>query len=149
MALVFEPLPREHAPPAQLLAAGRSAALVATIGRLLAEAGTQRQVAPKDLAGRAARTAATILRVHGVDVRLKVVNTGTDMVNAMQKREVQVGDMSVTTFLKARHHGDAFTAIALIMNDATTSNADFNGARWSNTTCPNGTNSSASHPQTC
>jgi len=25
---------------------------------------------------------------HGVDVRLKVVNTGTDMVGAMQKREV-------------------------------------------------------------
>jgi 1-acyl-sn-glycerol-3-phosphate acyltransferase len=70
MALVFEPLHRAHAPPAQLLAAGRSAALVATIGRLLAEAGTQRLVAPKDLAGRATRTAATILRVHGVDVRL-------------------------------------------------------------------------------
>src|ERR1700675_1354972 len=43
---------------------------------------------------------------HGLDVRLKVVNTGTDMVNAMQKREVQIGDMSVTTFLKARHGGD-------------------------------------------
>jgi len=65
-----------------------------------------------------------LFRQHGVDVRLKVVNTGTDMVNAMQKREVQIGDMSVTTFLKARHRGDAFTAIALIMNDATTANAD-------------------------
>jgi NitT/TauT family transport system substrate-binding protein/sulfonate transport system substrate-binding protein len=65
-----------------------------------------------------------LFKQHGVDVRLKVVNTGTDMVNAMQKREVQIGDMSVTTFLKARHRGDAFTAIALIMNDATTANAD-------------------------
>jgi ABC-type nitrate/sulfonate/bicarbonate transport system substrate-binding protein len=61
---------------------------------------------------------------HGLDVRLKVVNTGTDMVNAMQKREVQIGDMSVTTFLKARHAGDPFRVIAIIMNDATRANAD-------------------------
>ena len=61
---------------------------------------------------------------HGVDVRLKVVNTGSDMVSAMQKREVQVGDMSVTTFLKARHAGDPFRVIGLIQNDATRSNAD-------------------------
>src|SRR5207253_1556640 len=59
-----------------------------------------------------------------VAVRLKVVNTGTDMVNAMEKREVQVGDMSVTTFLKARHAGNAFRVIGLIQNDATRSNAD-------------------------
>src|SRR2546428_2455067 len=61
---------------------------------------------------------------HGVDVRLKVVNTGTDMVNAMQKREVQIGDMSVTTFLKARHGGDPFRVVGIIMNDATRDNAD-------------------------
>jgi ABC-type nitrate/sulfonate/bicarbonate transport system substrate-binding protein len=61
---------------------------------------------------------------HGVDVRLKVVNTGTDMVAAMQKREVQVGDMSVTTFLKARHAGDPFRVIGIIMSDATRDNAD-------------------------
>ncbi len=61
---------------------------------------------------------------HGVDVRLKVVNTGTDMVNAMQKREVQMGDMSVTTFLKARHAGDPFRVIGIIQSDATRSNAD-------------------------
>ena len=65
-----------------------------------------------------------IFKTHGVDVRLKVVNTGTDMVNAMQKREVQVGDMSVTTFLKARHAGDPFRVIGIIMSDATRSNAD-------------------------
>src|ERR1700693_4519961 len=63
-------------------------------------------------------------RKHGVDVRLKVVNTGTDMVSAMEKREVQVGDMSVTTFLKARHAGNPFRVIGLIQNDATRSNAD-------------------------
>ena len=61
---------------------------------------------------------------HGVDVRLKVVNTGTDMVTAMQKREVQVGDMSVTTFLKARHAGDPFRVIGIIQSDATRANAD-------------------------
>jgi ABC-type nitrate/sulfonate/bicarbonate transport system substrate-binding protein len=61
---------------------------------------------------------------YGVDVRLKVVNTGTDMVNAMQKREVQIGDMSVTTFLKARHSGEPFKVIGIIMNDATRDNAD-------------------------
>lgn len=65
-----------------------------------------------------------LFRKHGVDVRLKVVNTGTDMVNAMQKREVQIGDMSVTTFLKARHAGDPFKVIGIIMNDATRDNAD-------------------------
>jgi ABC-type nitrate/sulfonate/bicarbonate transport system substrate-binding protein len=63
-------------------------------------------------------------RRHGVEVRLKVVNTGTDMVNAMEKREVQVGDMSVTTFLKARHGGEPLRVIGIIQNDATRSNAD-------------------------
>src|SRR5262249_15934311 len=65
-----------------------------------------------------------LFKRQGVDVRLKVVNTGTDMVNAMQKREVQIGDMSVTTFLKARHGGDPFRVIGIIMNDATRDNAD-------------------------
>jgi ABC-type nitrate/sulfonate/bicarbonate transport system substrate-binding protein len=61
---------------------------------------------------------------HGVDVRLKVVNTGSDMVSAMARREVRVGDMSVTTFLKARHGGDPIRVIGIIQNDATRSNAD-------------------------
>jgi len=65
-----------------------------------------------------------LFKKHGVDVRLKVVNTGTDMVNAMKKREVQAGDMSVTTFLKARHDGDPFRVIGIIQSDATRSNAD-------------------------
>lgn len=61
---------------------------------------------------------------YGLEVRLKIVNTGTDMVSAMQKREVQIGDMSVTTFLKARHAGDPFRVIGIIMSDATRDNAD-------------------------
>src|SRR5256712_4345813 len=65
-----------------------------------------------------------LFKQHGLDVRLKIVNTGTDMVAAMQKREVEIGDMSVTTFLKARHGGDPFKVIGIIMNDATRDNAD-------------------------
>ncbi len=65
-----------------------------------------------------------LFRQHGIDLKLKVVNTGTDMVNAMTKREVQIGDMSVTTFLKARHAGSPFLVIGMIMNDATNTNAD-------------------------
>ncbi len=65
-----------------------------------------------------------LFKQHGVDLKLKVVNTGTDMVGAMEKREVQIGDMSVTTFLKARHAGSPFLVVGMIMNDATTSFAD-------------------------
>jgi ABC-type nitrate/sulfonate/bicarbonate transport system substrate-binding protein len=61
---------------------------------------------------------------HGIDLRLKVVNNGGEMVAAMQKREVELGNMSVTTFIKAKHEGDALQVIGLIMNDATRSNAD-------------------------
>ena len=65
-----------------------------------------------------------LFKKHGVDLKLKVVNTGTDMVNAMTKREVQIGDMSVTTFLKARHAGSPFLVVGMIMNDATNTYAD-------------------------
>jgi ABC-type nitrate/sulfonate/bicarbonate transport system substrate-binding protein len=61
---------------------------------------------------------------HGIDLKLKVVNNGGEMVAAMQKREVELGNMSVTTFIKAKHEGDALQVIGLIMNDATRSNAD-------------------------
>jgi ABC-type nitrate/sulfonate/bicarbonate transport system substrate-binding protein len=65
-----------------------------------------------------------LFKKHGLDLKLKVVNTGTDMVSAMTKREVQIGDMSVTTFLKARHAGSPFLVVGMIMNDATTAFAD-------------------------
>ena len=61
---------------------------------------------------------------HGVEARMKVVDTGTDMVNAMHNGEAQIGDMSVTTFLKAVHSGEPFRVIGIIMNDATRDNAD-------------------------
>ena len=65
-----------------------------------------------------------LFKKHGVDLRLKVVNIGSQMVSSMQKNEVQIGDMSVTTFLKARHAGDPFRVIGLIQSDATRANAD-------------------------
>ena len=65
-----------------------------------------------------------LFKKHGVEVKLRVVNIGTQMVTAMQKNEVQIGDMSVTTFLKARHGGDPFRVIGIIQSDGTRANAD-------------------------
>lgn len=61
---------------------------------------------------------------HGIDLQLKVVNNGDQMVAAMRGNEVELGNMSVTTFIKARHDGDPWQVVGLIMNDATRSNAD-------------------------
>ena len=61
---------------------------------------------------------------HGVDARMLVVDTGTDMVNAMHDGRAQIGDMSTTTYLKAVHAGEPFKVIGLIMNDATRDNCD-------------------------
>jgi len=61
---------------------------------------------------------------HGVDASFRVVDTGTDMVNALHNGEAQVGDMSTTTYLKAVHAGNPFQVIGLIMNDATDDRCD-------------------------
>ena len=61
---------------------------------------------------------------HGVDAKMLVVDTGTDMVNAMHDGRAQIGDMSTTTYLKAVHAGEPFKVIGLIMNDATSDNCD-------------------------
>jgi len=61
---------------------------------------------------------------HGVDAKMLVVDTGTDMVNAMHDGRAQIGDMSTTTYLKAVHAGEPFLVIGLIMNDATRDNCD-------------------------
>jgi len=63
-------------------------------------------------------------RNHGVDASFRVVDTGTDMVNALARGEAQVGDMSTTTYLKAVHAGNPFQVIGLIMNDATNDRCD-------------------------
>ena len=61
---------------------------------------------------------------HGVDAKMLVVDTGTDMVNAMHDGRAQIGDMSTTTYLKAVHAGEPFNVIGLIMNDATSDQCD-------------------------
>lgn len=61
---------------------------------------------------------------QGVDANFRVVDTGTDMVNALHNGEAQVGDMSTTTYLKAVHAGNPFQVIGLIMNDATNDRCD-------------------------
>jgi NitT/TauT family transport system substrate-binding protein/sulfonate transport system substrate-binding protein len=61
---------------------------------------------------------------HGVDAKMLVVDTGTDMVNAMHDGRAQIGDMSTTTYLKAVHAGEPFLVIGLIMNDATSDHCD-------------------------
>ena len=63
-------------------------------------------------------------RKHGVDAKMLVVDTGTDMVNAMHDGRAQIGDMSTTTYLKAVHAGEPLRVIGLIMNDATRDNCD-------------------------
>jgi ABC-type nitrate/sulfonate/bicarbonate transport system substrate-binding protein len=63
-------------------------------------------------------------KAHGVDAHMLVVDTGTDMVNAMHDGRAQIGDMSTTTYLKAVHAGEPFKVIGLIMNDATRDNCD-------------------------
>ena len=42
-------------------------------------------------------------KAQGVEASFRVVDTGTDMVNALHNGEAQVGDMSTTTSLKAVH----------------------------------------------
>jgi NitT/TauT family transport system substrate-binding protein len=61
---------------------------------------------------------------QGVDASFRVVDTGTDMVNALHNGEAQVGDMSTTTYLKAVHAGNPFLVIGLIMNDANNDRCD-------------------------
>ena len=44
-----------------------------------------------------------LFKKHGIDLKLKVVNTGTDMVNAMTQREVKIGitDIVLTSCTEA------------------------------------------------
>jgi ABC-type nitrate/sulfonate/bicarbonate transport system substrate-binding protein len=63
-------------------------------------------------------------RQHGVDVKLRVTKSGTDIINALNKRDSLGGNMSVTTFLKGRQDGQMVSVFALAMNDATRANAD-------------------------
>jgi len=65
-----------------------------------------------------------LFKQNGVDVKLRIVKSGTEIVNALKKNEVQGGNMSVTTFIKGRQGGEPITVFGLAMNDATRANAD-------------------------
>ena len=65
-----------------------------------------------------------IFKEHGLDVKLKIVKSGTEIVNALKSKEVQGGNMSVTTYIKGRQAGEPVSVFALAMNDATRANAD-------------------------
>ncbi len=65
-----------------------------------------------------------IFKEHGLDLRLKIVKSGTEIVNALKAKEVQGGNMSVTTYIKGRQAGEQVSVFALAMNDATRANAD-------------------------
>ena len=64
-----------------------------------------------------------IFKQHGVDVQLKIVKSGSEIVKALKANEVQGGNMSVTTFIKGRQGGEPVSVFALAMNDATRSSA--------------------------
>jgi ABC-type nitrate/sulfonate/bicarbonate transport system substrate-binding protein len=63
-------------------------------------------------------------KAHGVDAHMLIVDTGTDMINAMNEGRAQIGDMSTTSYLKAVHAGSPFKVIGFIMNDARRDNCD-------------------------
>ena len=65
-----------------------------------------------------------IFREHGVDVKLSIVKSGTEIVNALNTKQMQGGNMSATTFIKGRQGGQQVSVFALAMNDATRANAD-------------------------
>ena len=65
-----------------------------------------------------------IFKAHGVDVQLKIVKSGSEIVKALKANEVQGGNMSVTTFIKGRQGGEPVSVFGLAMNDATRANAD-------------------------
>ena len=65
-----------------------------------------------------------IFKAHGLDVKLKIVKSGTEIVNAINNKEANGGNMGVTTFIKGRQGGQMVSVFAQSMNDATRANAD-------------------------
>ena len=65
-----------------------------------------------------------IFKEHGLDVKLKIVKSGTEIVNAINNKEANGANMGVTTFIKGRQGGQMVSVFAQSMNDATRANAD-------------------------
>ena len=56
---------------------------------------------------------------HGVDVKLKVLNSGAEVTRALQAGEVQVATIANTTLSAAWNAGVRLIAVAVVMGDAT------------------------------
>ena len=65
-----------------------------------------------------------IFKEHGLDVKLKIVKSGTEIMNALKNKEAQGANLGVTTFIKGRQGGEMISVFAQSMNDATRANAD-------------------------
>lgn len=55
---------------------------------------------------------------HGVDVKIRIFNTGTDVVKAVQAGEVQTGVAAFTTLINTFEQGIKFKSFMLAVNDA-------------------------------
>jgi hypothetical protein len=91
--------------------------------------------------------------LHGLDLSNAILagadlSSGTDLSNA----NLNKADLSGANLSFANLSGANFNQVDLTganLTGAITTGANFNMVTWSNTTCPDGTNSNASTPETC
>ena len=90
--------------------------------------------------------------LHGLDLSNAILvganGTGADLSNAnLNKADLSGANLSGANLSGANLNGVDLTGANL--TGATTTGANFNMVTWSNTICPDGTNSNASQPETC
>jgi hypothetical protein len=91
--------------------------------------------------------------LHGLDLSNAILagadlSSGTDLSNAnLNTADLSGANLSFANLSGANLNKADLTGANL--TGAITSGANFNKVTWSNTTCPDGTNSSASTPETC
>jgi hypothetical protein len=91
--------------------------------------------------------------LHGLDLSNAILagadlSSGTDLSNAnLNKADLSGANLSFANLSGANLNEVDLTGANL--TGAITTGANFNKVTWSNTTCPDGTNSSASTPETC
>ena len=91
--------------------------------------------------------------LHGLDLSNAILagadlSSGTDLSNAnLNKADLSGANLSFANLSGANLNKVDLTAANL--TGAITTGTNFNMVTWNNTTCPDGTNSSASTPQTC
>ena len=91
--------------------------------------------------------------LHGLDLSNAILagvdlSSGTDLSNAnLNEADLSGANLSFANLSGANLNQADLTGANL--TGAITTGANFNQATWSNTTCPDGTNSTASTPETC